>query len=185
VLLLRDIKTVFGDRGADKLRTEEIIAGLVAISEAPWAAIRKGEPIDGRSLAYRLGKYGIGSKPQRDGDIVFKGYSRAQFIDAWKRYPVPDDDDPSPVGRDSSVTSVTEDTDGARVTDVTDAKGWTGEPNLFATNGHAAQADRDAANAAYTAGLCRDCGDKPHSAGRPRCDECHAIHVRITAGYEQ
>jgi putative DNA primase/helicase len=27
---------------------------------------------------------------------------------------------------------------------------------------------------AYRGGLCRDCGARPYSAGRPRCDECHA-----------
>ena len=54
------------------------------------------------------------------------------------------------------------------------------------TNGHADhpdQAERDAANAAYRQGLCRDCGNQPPSAGRPRCDECH--HIRVMAGYDQ
>ena len=27
--------------------------------------------------------------------------------------------------------------------------------------------------ARYRAGLCVSCGEKPYSAGRPRCDECH------------
>jgi hypothetical protein len=109
VLLLHDIKKVFDKfDGVDiKLTTETIIAGLVAMDEAPWSTIRKGEPIDSRSLSRRLGKYGIGSKPQRVGEDVFKGYSRAQFQDAWNRYPVPDDDDlPAPGGK--SVTSVTD-----------------------------------------------------------------------------
>lgn len=30
----------------------------------------------------------------------------------------------------------------------------------------------------YRAGLCVDCGQKPYSAGRPRCEECHRKHVR-------
>lgn len=34
-------------------------------------------------------------------------------------------------------------------------------------------------------GLCRDCGANPHSPGRTRCDECHRIHTRIMAGYDQ
>lgn len=25
----------------------------------------------------------------------------------------------------------------------------------------------------YRAGLCVDCGQQPHSAGRPRCNTCH------------
>ena len=32
-------------------------------------------------------------------------------------------------------------------------------------------------HAAYRAGLCVDCRDGPYSAGRPRCDRCHDIHV--------
>jgi hypothetical protein len=52
------------------------------------------------------------------------------------------------------------------------------------SNGHANQAD-DAANTAYINGLCRDCHERPPSAGRPRCDECHASYVRVMAGYDQ
>jgi Domain of unknown function (DUF3854) len=50
------------------------------------------------------------------------------------------------------------------------------------TNGHAEQADRDAA---YKAALCSDCKTKPHSAGRPRCDGCHATYVRVMARYDR
>jgi primosomal protein N' len=31
--------------------------------------------------------------------------------------------------------------------------------------------------ARYRAGLCITCGVNPHSAGRPRCDDCHSKHV--------
>ncbi len=31
---------------------------------------------------------------------------------------------------------------------------------------------------AYQAGLCVDCKTEPHSAGRPRCDECHVKYRR-------
>ena len=53
------------------------------------------------------------------------------------------------------------------------------------TNGHTEQADRAAANAAYIAGLCRDCGVNPHSAGRPRCDSCHQIWLTSVDGYDR
>lgn len=33
-----------------------------------------------------------------------------------------------------------------------------------------------AGNAAYIQGLCIDCSIEQHSAGRPRCAGCHAIH---------
>jgi hypothetical protein len=46
-------------------------------------------------------------------------------------------------------------------------------------------ADRDAANRvekisradAYLQGICVDCQAKPHSAGRPRCNDCHDGYV--------
>lgn len=31
---------------------------------------------------------------------------------------------------------------------------------------------------AYQEGRCVDCKVKPHSAGRPRCDECHKTYRR-------
>ncbi len=36
---------------------------------------------------------------------------------------------------------------------------------------------RDERNARYRANLCVDCGEVEHSAGRPRCDNCHRAHV--------
>lgn len=40
------------------------------------------------------------------------------------------------------------------------------------------EVDREEANRRYRARLCCDCGTVPHSAGRPRCDECHHNHIR-------
>lgn len=40
----------------------------------------------------------------------------------------------------------------------------------------------DAAISAYFAGLCRDCHERPHSAGRPRCDECHRVYLAALTG---
>jgi hypothetical protein len=35
---------------------------------------------------------------------------------------------------------------------------------------------RQARNAAYRAGLCAECKTVKHSAGRPRCNQCHNRH---------
>lgn len=102
VQLLADIKAVFDTIRDDKLTTEQLVKGLCDLEESPWRNVRKGEPLDPRSLAVRLSKYGIGSKPQRHGDEVFKGYNRAQFEDAWSRYL------PAAVAHDFAVTAVTE-----------------------------------------------------------------------------
>lgn len=39
---------------------------------------------------------------------------------------------------------------------------------------------REESNRRYRAGLCVTCGEKPHSAGRPRCTSCHEIWLRRT-----
>ena len=115
VQLLADIRSVFRSIGDDKLTTDQLVRALSDLEESPWKTIRKGESLDPRGLAVRLSKYGIGSKPQRHGETVFKGYARAQFDDAWNRY-LPAAPSPS----DSAVTSVTDDTADTDVTDVTD-----------------------------------------------------------------
>lgn len=129
VLLLGDIRAVFTTLDVEKAPTEDILAELTKMDEAPWSTARRGEPLDARGLANRLGKYGIGSKAQRDGDRVFKGYSRSQFEDAWRRYLV---------GQTESVTAVTPDTSPptleipkspqhvTHVTDVTDSRSGPG-----------------------------------------------------------
>lgn len=42
--------------------------------------------------------------------------------------------------------------------------------------------DRSEANRRYISGLCVDCGEKPYSAGRPRCNECHDTYIRNPLG---
>lgn len=114
VQLLADVRTVFDQLGVDKMTTEQLVHELCDLEESRWRTIRKGEALDARGLAVRLGKYGIGSKPQRQGETVFKGYARAQFVDAWSRY-CPAGPSPS-----TSVTSVTTTDAEPFVTDVTD-----------------------------------------------------------------
>jgi len=105
VLLLRDLRTVFNQLEICNSVTDQLLTNLRGIDDSPWAVIRKGEPLDARGLAYRLRKYGIEPKTIRDGDRVFKGYTRAQFEDAWSRYL-----DPLGTAAMASVTSVTTDT---------------------------------------------------------------------------
>ncbi|WP_370499768.1 DUF3631 domain-containing protein [Mycolicibacterium sp. jd] len=117
VLLLRDIRTVLSKANGDGMATEHLLAELNEMDESPWSTIRRGEPMDSRGLSQRLNKYGISSK-QHVGDRGVRGYTRAQFEDAWKRYL------PPPVGPDVSATSATGATaTGPDVADVADAAG--------------------------------------------------------------
>ncbi len=43
----------------------------------------------------------------------------------------------------------------------------------------AVELTREAANAAYRAGLCIQCGSQPHSPGRPRCEPCHRVWLTL------
>jgi hypothetical protein len=112
VQLLSDIRTVFDRCRADRLFTESLLTELRGIEEAPWAVIRRGEPLDARGLAQRLRKYDIKPDVQRIDEEVSRGYTRAQFADAWSRY--------LPMESVTSVTSVTNaGEDGDTVTAVT------------------------------------------------------------------
>jgi hypothetical protein len=106
VLLLRDIRRVFDKACADKLPTIQLLAGLARLDEAPWATMRKGEPLDARGLADVLGDYGIASKSLRDDHgHKFRGYASSQFVDAWERYPAPVDDDDETLGDDDGLAA--------------------------------------------------------------------------------
>ena len=97
VRLLRDIRSVFDEEGADRLRTMGILTALNKRDDAPWGNLR-GEALDARGLARLLKPYEV--KPDQvwiDGANQ-KGYMRSWFADAWARY-VPEDkdgDDPEP-----------------------------------------------------------------------------------------
>jgi hypothetical protein len=100
VRLLSDLRTVFGDR--DAMSTEEILAALHDLDEAPWVDL-KGKPLAARGLASRLRQYEVHSKTVRIGENTAKGYTREDLHDPWARYL------PEAVGLPpkESVTSVT------------------------------------------------------------------------------
>jgi hypothetical protein len=85
VRLLGDIRSVFARSGKDRLGTEAILTALAEIDEAPWGDLR-GKALDARGLSRRLSKYQISPKTIRDGNVTAKGYSTADFSDAWSRY---------------------------------------------------------------------------------------------------
>ena len=85
VRLLRDIREIFGEKGADRLPTGELLQALCEMEEAPWGSLR-GEPLEARGLARLLKPYGAKPEKLRDGESTFRGYRRASFEDAWARY---------------------------------------------------------------------------------------------------
>ncbi len=102
IRLLTDLQSVFAEN--DVMSTEQILAGLMALEEAPWADLR-GRPLNARTLAQRLGNYGVKSKTVRIGAFTPRGYTREDLHEPWRRYvAVP------PTGSDTSATSETEQT---------------------------------------------------------------------------
>ena len=82
IRLLSDIKDVFD---VEALTSKELLAKLNALEEAPWGDM-KGKPLDERGLARRLKQFDIKPKVIRVGGATPRGYSKADFFDAWKRY---------------------------------------------------------------------------------------------------
>lgn len=83
IRLLSDLQQLFRDR--DAVSTQEILAGLIGMDEAPWGDLR-GKALDSRGLAMRLKHYGVSSKTVRIGTATPKGYTRGDLHDAWERY---------------------------------------------------------------------------------------------------
>jgi hypothetical protein len=101
IRLLKDVRDVFAGRPA--MHTGELLDGLHAIDEAPWADLR-GKPLDARGLGRRLARYAVHPKSVRVGDLARKGYAAEDLHDAWTRY-LPR---PSPPASATSATSATD-----------------------------------------------------------------------------
>jgi uncharacterized protein DUF3631 len=114
VLLLGDVRAIFGEAAATRLASGEICAWLAGMEERPWPEFRRGRPITPTQLAAALHPFGIGPTTIRPGPGAEagvprkgepkKGYHAAAFREAWARYlppppadgPVPDADGASP-----------------------------------------------------------------------------------------
>jgi hypothetical protein len=81
--LLQHMREVMSD--VETKSTVSIIDALMNIPESPWGDF-KGKPVTDRALARILKSYDIKPKVVRIGDRTHRGYVRADFVDAWKRY---------------------------------------------------------------------------------------------------
>jgi putative DNA primase/helicase len=84
--LLADIQHIFASKQVGKIKTANLIAELVADDEMPWATYNRGKPLTPRQLSKLLSGYGIRPKTVRFGGSTPKGYTAAQFEDAFARY---------------------------------------------------------------------------------------------------
>jgi Protein of unknown function (DUF3631) len=84
--LLLDIQAAFEADGTEKILTRRLIDRLTQKPESTWNYPQY--PLDDRSLAKRLSKYGIGPDPsplEANGEKG-RGYRKRDFIDAFERY---------------------------------------------------------------------------------------------------
>jgi hypothetical protein len=85
-LLLADIGAIFAERGVDRLPSAELVEALIAIEGRPWAEWRAGKPISANGVARLLARFDIIPETIRVNDRTPKGYQRARFDDAFRRY---------------------------------------------------------------------------------------------------
>ena len=87
VRLLSDIRTVYGNRKAEKLSSGDLLVGLCEIESSPWAEFNHGKPTTAIGLARLLKAFDIAPRTIKlpDGSTL-KGYQREWFQDSWDRY---------------------------------------------------------------------------------------------------
>jgi Protein of unknown function (DUF3631)/Domain of unknown function (DUF3854) len=109
VALLRAARGVFGDR--DRIHSADLIDRLNAIEDAPWATWNDGDGLQPIEFFNRVVKHFKlhHSQQMRIGDKNRKGYERAWFEDAWRRYcpvspPDPPSSDPLPETPATTIT---------------------------------------------------------------------------------
>lgn len=85
-MILSDIKTVFDNRGVDKVFSEDLVNDLIEFDNRPWAEWKHDKPITKNSIARLLKPYKIKSKSIRFGTLTGKGYTFESFQDTFFRY---------------------------------------------------------------------------------------------------
>lgn len=86
VLLLRDLKALFDERG-DRLESEKIVAALTEIEGHPWAEGRNGRPLTKTGLAKLLRPFGVTPRKWRERNLdTVRGYYRSDFDEVFARY---------------------------------------------------------------------------------------------------
>jgi Protein of unknown function (DUF3631) len=88
-MLLEDLRDLFEREKARVLPSATIVAELVEMEDRPWPEWKGGSPLTTRQLARLLRPFGISPKTSRLGSTTPKCYERADFVDAWHRYPKP------------------------------------------------------------------------------------------------
>ncbi|MGV6818720.1 MAG: DUF3631 domain-containing protein [Thiotrichales bacterium] len=85
-MILADIRTIFDERGSERIFSDDLVEALVDMEERPWCEWKHGKPMTKTSLARMLKPFGISSRDIRYGKTVKRGYRLPDFEDAFSRY---------------------------------------------------------------------------------------------------
>ena len=83
IQLLTDLRTIFVT--TEIISSKSLASALCNLEESPWDDL-KGKSLNDRGLASRLKAYGISPHQVRINGIQVRGYERADFYEAWRRY---------------------------------------------------------------------------------------------------
>jgi putative DNA primase/helicase len=85
LLLLTDLRDVFGESGATELTTEYVLWKLNAMQHRPWPTWGRGRPLSGKGLANLLNPFDI--RPVKVNEGKARGYQLDDnMLDAFRRY---------------------------------------------------------------------------------------------------
>ena len=86
-LILRDILTVFSDRGDKAISTTDLVIELNRFPDSPWSEFgRTGRGLTAHALGHLLRPYDIRSDKLSELTGRARGYLFSQFVDVWQRY---------------------------------------------------------------------------------------------------
>ena len=86
VQLLEDIRSIFADRSAERISSEDLARSLEAIEDRPWPEFRNGKPITPRQIARLLKPFGVEPRQIRFELGNVRGYLLQDLQDALSRY---------------------------------------------------------------------------------------------------
>jgi hypothetical protein len=88
VLLLEDVRTIFMEKGTERIPSVDLCTALGNMESRPWPEWKAGRPITPKQAADALKPFKVRPftyRPSGGGKPV-KGYQRDHFAEAWQRY---------------------------------------------------------------------------------------------------
>lgn len=86
LVLLADLREIFQERQAVRLRTEVILEDLGTRKERPWLDFGNGKAITARQVARLLEPFGVRPDKWKSQSGTERGYQAMACADAWSRY---------------------------------------------------------------------------------------------------